>query len=288
MSYEIGAIISTHAPAGGATGRARRDGRRGINFYSRPCGRGDAEAGGFCIKTAIISTQAPAGGATPLSLSCGEPLGGDFYSRPCGRGDGCPCLPNSSTKAFLLTPLREGRPGRRLSLERSNGNFYSRPCGRGDVPPGRALVLSAEFLLTPLREGRQERAGRLSPGNYHFYSRPCGRGDAVCALDARVMVNFYSRPCGRGDTLPEKVTAAKFLFLLTPLREGRPLYSLPSKESRSYFYSRPCGRGDPWQDARTRRSPHFYSRPCGRGDVPARGLHRAEHISTHAPAGGAT
>ncbi len=100
--------ISTHAPAGGAT----RDGSAwsafpGFHFYSRPCGRGDAERlallGGIWISTHApaggatmenkqasslekISTHAPAGGATARKQRRRyEP--GHFYSRPCGRGD---------------------------------------------------------------------------------------------------------------------------------------------------------------------------------------------------------
>ena len=56
-------FISTHAPAGGATrAQDRQDGHR-QNFYSRPCGRGDAVA------------YRPSGASV------------NFYSRPCGRGD---------------------------------------------------------------------------------------------------------------------------------------------------------------------------------------------------------
>ena len=78
--------ISTHAPAGGATGQ-RRDAVVGkIDFYSRPCGRGDEIADAeltqrvkFLLtplregrpvvlaaanRPAQISTHAPAGGAT--------------------------------------------------------------------------------------------------------------------------------------------------------------------------------------------------------------------------------
>ena len=78
------AIISTHAPAGGATIIAEceeqgiqflltplREGRRhdqtielaSSNFYSRPCGRGDLRI----FKKRKITLY--------------------FYSRPCGRGD---------------------------------------------------------------------------------------------------------------------------------------------------------------------------------------------------------
>ena len=59
-------MISTHAPAGGATiprGRARL---RACYFYSRPCGRGDELACAGYIVTNSISTHAPAGGATAI------------------------------------------------------------------------------------------------------------------------------------------------------------------------------------------------------------------------------
>ncbi len=54
-------------------------------------------------------------------------------------------------------------------------------------------------------------------------------------------------------------------FLLTPLREGRP---------------------EPVR--RVKSSGDFYSRPCGRGDGAELSHRRYPHISTHAPAGGAT
>ena len=78
------------------------------------------------------------------------------------------------------------------------------------------------------------------------------------------------------------------LFLLTPLREGRPPRGGKSNPLSPYFYSRPCGRGDtisqsvtallgaflltPLREGRrtalvpTFGRQHFYSRPCGRGD----------------------
>ena len=34
--------------------------------------------------------------------------------------------------------------------------------------------------------------------------------------------NFYSRPCGRGDTSGAYTDGTDQVFLLTPLREGRP------------------------------------------------------------------
>ena len=58
-------IISTHAPAGGATRCATTWRRRRANFYSRPCGRGDRQVCA-CRASDDISTHAPAGGATAI------------------------------------------------------------------------------------------------------------------------------------------------------------------------------------------------------------------------------
>ena len=62
--------ISTHAPAGGATSWGRSSGLPSRNFYSRPCGRGD---------------QAGRRNEHPVR---------HFYSRPCGRGDRRACRSN--------------------------------------------------------------------------------------------------------------------------------------------------------------------------------------------------
>ena len=62
-----GLVISTHAPAGGATWDDCDNRPRIAYFYSRPCGRGDQ-----CRYTdsrpgsGAISTHAPAGGATAI------------------------------------------------------------------------------------------------------------------------------------------------------------------------------------------------------------------------------
>ena len=122
--------ISTHAPAGEATGRgpgcggtvhhfysrpcgrgdgpSRRSGAFRDDFYSRPCGRGDALGPENRFAACHISTHAPAGGATPpspnlfrrFSISTHAPAGG-------------------ATMGYsALLPFRM--------------DFYSRPCGRGD------------------------------------------------------------------------------------------------------------------------------------------------------------
>ena len=123
-------LISTHAPAGGAT------------FICFP----------------ITSLSALTFLLTPLregrpALRRAKGADVDFYSRPCGRGDRRPSASNSRFHPFLLTPLREGRP---FSLSFANPicAFLLTPLreGRPRARPGRAIV--SIFLLTPLREGR--------------------------------------------------------------------------------------------------------------------------------------
>ena len=79
-------LISTHAPAGGATqdSYVRCMGKK--HFYSRPCGRGDVMVAQPVKPSTSISTHAPAGGAT-LFLPRYEYHRGNFYSRPCVWGD---------------------------------------------------------------------------------------------------------------------------------------------------------------------------------------------------------
>ena len=167
--------ISTHAPAGGATGQ-RRDAVVGkIDFYSRPCGRGDRS-------TAIIRSRCTYFYSRPCGRGDAQTAGVSavstyFYSRPCGRGDGRILLRIGKLENFYSRPC-----GRGDCYIRCCGGFrryfYSRPCGRGDfthcensprrrdisthAPAGGAtksqlveMEKQHKFLLTPLREGRR-------------------------------------------------------------------------------------------------------------------------------------
>ena len=77
--------ISTHAPAGGAT-IACATPVRCVRFLLTPLREGRLQHQIAFIQLPGISTHAPAGGATPAR---GEFLRrrAHFYSRPCGRGD---------------------------------------------------------------------------------------------------------------------------------------------------------------------------------------------------------
>ena len=80
------------------------------------------------------------------------------------------------------------------------------------------------------------------------------------------------------------------IFLLTPLREGRPKPLGCLRMSTWNFYSRPCGRGDfglyRWDEKSEVISTHA---PAGGATGAGQAAARAgQAISTHAPAGGAT
>ena len=191
-------MISTHAPAGGATACYHLFRRQGFNFYSRPCGRGDTRRSSKVDGSTFISTHAPAGGATITMY-------GDIYEQ----------------QPFLLTPLREGRPTWLLVLRNeTNEHFYSRPCGRGDIennvvctvwlyfysrPCGRGDTTSFAlpnililFLLTPLREGRLSTITTVTAFTL-FLLTPLREGRPEARSPHHQTLYFYSRPCGRGD-----------------------------------------------------------------------------------------
>ena len=103
------AIISTHAPAGGAT----------EVFLDE-------------IRWRMISTHAPAGGATGLHVIARGFLVHISTHAPAGGATRAPMSTRTEGLEFLLTPLREGRPRRYEQNRAGLYNFYSRPCGRGD------------------------------------------------------------------------------------------------------------------------------------------------------------
>ena len=122
-------------------------------FYSRPCGRGDGYWRNRDNGIRKISTHAPAGGATQQKqsskslkrISTHAPAGGaTIIGEDLERSNG----------AFLLTPLREGRPSPLPGRRAKSLYFYSRPCGRGDLNVVCHVTAPLAFLLTPLREGR--------------------------------------------------------------------------------------------------------------------------------------
>ena len=213
-------IISTHAPAGGATwysGHCYTIIQS--HFYSRPCGRGDWLAGqmGLPVEKFLltplregrrqpaggtpdrrnISTHAPAGGATSKTecvhqarnISTHAPAGGATISNGS----------RSWPRRFLLTPLREGRLNRIV------------------------IALMQELISTHAPAGGAtadlRRCWKHRP---HFYSRPCGRGDTPPGQPERSLHHISTHAPAGGATCEENgIEEPLMQFLLTPLREGR-------------------------------------------------------------------
>ena len=146
-------IISTHAPAGGATVGRGAVRIQLYNFYSRPCGRGDTAVSADEPSTAqFLLTPLREGRRMVYDNRNGH---FNFYSRPCGRGD-----------------------ARALFWHGKYKYFYSRPCGRGDVK----MILESESKIIISTHAPAGGATNLiiimSSAFDYFYSRPCGRGDS--------------------------------------------------------------------------------------------------------------
>ena len=187
-----------------------------------------------------FSTHAPAGGATsPGQAPC---KGAAISTHAPAGGATRDCKDHRRPHAFLLTPLREGRPttsARRTFIP----YFYSRPCGRGD---GNRLSLASPcglFLLTPLREGR---LGIFT----------------LCLLVQQFLLTPLRE--GRRGLCAKRPLA---FAISTHAPAGGATNSIAQQRNATqYFYSRPCGRGDFHDQTFELASSNFYSRPCGRGD----------------------
>ena len=123
-------VISTHAPAGGATVALSANALREV-FLLTPLREGRRRGGQRCEHCRCISTHAPAGGAT-RGTSCPCLSLCNFYSRPCGRGDvQHRCDFAQRTHISTHAPAGGATCRRRIRWSRLR-DFYSRPCGRGD------------------------------------------------------------------------------------------------------------------------------------------------------------
>ena len=234
------AQISTHAPAGGATEKNEivrggikflltplREGRleamskvkrKPPNFYSRPCGRGDAAA-----------------------LVCNRQIPFYFYSRPCGRGD--VFFQREEAVFHISTHAPAGGATSRIYyVDAASYISTHAPAGGATVAFAMARTVQSPFLLTPLREGRH-RKHAIFDRKLDFYSRPCGRGDASRKWSAPLPILISTHAPAGGATISNNGSSELVVFLLTPLREGRPK-PFAIAMLVPYFYSRPCGRGD--------------------------------------------
>ena len=217
-----------------------------INFYSRPCGRGDAIRGSFRPQQ-DISTHAPAGGATRARWQTTARLQ-NFYSRPCGRGDARRTASRPSRRTISTHAPAGGATGRISTTKSKRNLFLLTPLREGRRRTSRCeRHCTSRFLLTPLREGRRKLIRERTGKKKYFYSRPCGRGDCeggrmqgnlglflltplregrlrfVCDCCHDLTISTHA-PAG-GATSREQSQSSAGVFLLTPLREGRRQFS---------------------------------------------------------------
>ena len=120
--------------------------------------------------------------------------------------------------------------------------FYPRPCGRGD-----------------------QRRDSRNHNSVHFYSRPCGRGDIKNRNIGYDMSISTHAPAGGATARKDTAPYVPFLFLLTPLREGRH-----GTEDHQILMKL------------------FLLTPLREGRPKVQSALLGLAISTHAPAGGAT
>ena len=165
---------------------------------------------------------------------------------------------------FLLTPLREGRPPAQHARQQKP-YFYSRPCGRGDRRNGRRYAPALYFYSRPC--GRGDGGADHRPYERHISTHaPAGGATTTSCSETAGRINFYSRPCGRGDPLVHDEKTYTELFLLTPLREGRPITGVAKTTDLTISTHAPAGGATRRRPSPSPRRMYFYSRPCGRGD----------------------
>ena len=175
---------------------------------------------------------------------------------------------------FLLTPLREGRPGFTAIFRAEAGLIH-----KADID----IVISTHAPAGGATR-RHNRNRNVAPISTHAPA-----GGATPQLDAASEIGIISTHAPAGGATIKTIACgtAQKVFLLTPLREGRQP-SLMWPVLKLIFLLTPLreGRQKPYRRCPTRI--YFYSRPCGRGDKLARFVRSCVSISTHAPAGGAT
>ena len=186
--------------------------------------------------------------------------------------------------------------------------FYSRPCGRGDSrfrfqqahdaisthAPAGGATLASEVLHIDLCISTHAPAGgatrpALSPSRTENISTHAPAGGATrpagCSGKARP-ISTHAPAGGATKAVCHRHVGA--VFLLTPLREGRPMRG-DSPIFCYIFLLTPLREGRQLLAAYSSYVSNFYSRPCGRGDASvASTAAQPFSISTHAPAGGAT
>ena len=174
--------ISTHAPAGGATWMIRSYKGGGLIFLLTPLREGRLYRWYRKNGCGEISTHAPAGGATrgeagkkaDWTISTHAPAGGATVMARWA----------AQPPKFLLTPLREGRRRGGTGMNGFLKISTHAPAGGATGAAPFLFSLLMQFLLTPLREGR--RAAHPHRGPRRKISTHAPAGGATDDLQSRI------------------------------------------------------------------------------------------------------
>ena len=225
----------------------RGDARRAIlrsrrrDFYSRPCGRGDMNCN--TTRSHPLYFYSRPCGRGDIVRHAVYPIGRNFYSRPCGRGDWI-FRPSSVSLSEISTHAPAGGATLRLHLAGAEGAISTHAPAGGATQLCVSRVIAFAFLLTPLREGRLDHVRQLVGAETISTHAPAGgatrrhnrnrnvapisthapAGGATPQLDAASEIGIISTHAPAGGATIKTIACgtAQKVFLLTPLREGRP------------------------------------------------------------------
>ena len=177
LEDERRALVSIHAPAGGATSSATPGHRSVI----------------------VVSIHAPAGGATPLCCALGS-VAGCFNSRSRGGSDPFPVEEGQGIfGAFQFTLPRGERPRRGLSGRQRRPRFNSRSRGGSDCRAIGGGVVGLGVSIHAPAGGATRVRGEPGTGISSFNSRSRGGSDAPDNGLKGGVGGFNSRSRGGSD-----------------------------------------------------------------------------------------
>ena len=177
-------------------------------------------------------------------------------------------LKKFATDKFLLTPLREGRQGRVIA-GRFGGNISTHAPAGGATCTSVSFAPSTvtSFLLTPLREGRRARRVQAARRRDISTHAPAGGATSTFVEVPRGCCLISTHAPAGGATHNDHGSGAEWKFLLTPLREGRPIrIDVNGTTYITISTHAPAGGATRSAAVRAGIKKYFYSRPCGRGD----------------------
>ena len=141
-----------------------------------------------------------------------RPLYCDYISRIlCVRRAQQRRPPRPPFMYFDSRPYARGNRSRALRKESVLLISTHAPTRGATIPQQILDGLLLQFLLTHLREGRP----------------------AAQRMEQQLPSDFYSRPYARGDRRTRRRAARRSIFLLAPLREGRPVFYLCQQAFKS-------------------------------------------------------